>query len=173
MVFSKGTLIITQNRITDRVINRLRKPDSGDILVPGGTVSILGTTSVRSLESLYWLGVLSLVNENFSFDNLNLSQWQAYELTQEFSLEQSIVSLKKKMKQKGLESFSFHTQIMITPGYKFKVIQGLITNYHQPKSTLLLLISAVVGDDWKKIYHFAMENDFRFLSYGDSSLLWL
>jgi len=144
-----------------------------DSLLLGRRRIAVGTTSVRSLESLYWLGVLSLVNENFSFDNLNLSQWQAYELTQEFSLEQSIVSLKKKMKQKGLESFSFHTQIMITPGYKFKVIQGLITNYHQPKSTLLLLISAVVGDDWKKIYHFAMENDFRFLSYGDSSLLWL
>jgi S-adenosylmethionine:tRNA ribosyltransferase-isomerase len=132
----------------------------------------VGTTSVRSLESLYWIGVLAIVNEEFSFENLVLPQWVAYELPTDYSFDQSIASLITIMKGMGLESFSFHTQIMITPGYKFKVIDGLITNFHQPKSTLLLLIAALVGDDWKKIYTFALENDFRFLSYGDSSLLW-
>lgn len=144
-----------------------------DNLLTGRRKIAVGTTSVRSLESLYWLGVLSLIKKDFSFEDLDFPQWLAYELPGEYTLEQSITSLKGKMKIKGLESFSFHTQIMITPGYQFKVIQGLITNYHQPKSTLLLLIAAVVGDDWKRIYQFAMENDFRFLSYGDSSLLWL
>ncbi len=131
----------------------------------------VGTTSVRSLESLYWLGVQTIEEEGFSFEDLVLPQWLAYELPQDYSLEVSLNSLLRKMEEKGLESFSFYTQIMVTPGYIFRVIDGLITNFHQPKSTLLLLIAAVVGDDWKNIYRFAMENDFRFLSYGDSSLL--
>lgn len=133
----------------------------------------VGTTSVRSLESLYWVGVLTLLNEDFSFESLELPQWLAYDLPGDFSLERSISSLLEKMAETKLDSFSFHTQIMITPGYEFRVIDGLITNYHQPKSTLLLLIAAIVGDDWKRIYQYAMDNDFRFLSYGDSSLLWL
>ena len=103
--------------------------------------------------------------------DLELSQWMAYELAQDYPLEEALTSLMNKMEECHLESFSFYTQIMITPGYEFKVIEGLITNFHQPKSTLLLLIAALVGDDWKKIYSFAMDNGFRFLSYGDSSFL--
>lgn len=131
----------------------------------------VGTTTVRSLESLYWLGIQTIENPNFSFENLKLDQWTAYEIDGNYSLEASISSLLQSMERHGLESFSFYTRIMITPGYQFKVIDGLFTNFHQPKSTLLLLIAAVVGDDWQKIYEFALKHEFRFLSYGDSSLL--
>ncbi len=130
----------------------------------------VGTTTVRSLESIYWLGVRSIIEPLFSFENLILEQWSAYEMNQNISLKESIESLINAMDNAGIDSFSFHTQIMITPGYSFRIIDGLITNFHQPKSTLLLLIAAIVGDDWKEIYHYAMENNFRFLSYGDSSL---
>ena len=131
----------------------------------------VGTTSVRSLESIYWIGVQTIEDLNFSFENLALEQWSAFEMVQDHSLEESIKSLLTAMERQGLEGFSFHTEIMITPGYEFKVIDGLFTNFHQPKSTLLLLIAALVGDTWKDIYTYALDNEFRFLSYGDSSLL--
>lgn len=131
----------------------------------------VGTTSTRSLESLYWLGIKAKMSKQFSFDNCYLDQWEAYEMEDELTLEESIQALLTRMKENQLETFSFQTRIMITPGYSFKVIDGLFTNFHQPGSTLLLLIAALTGDDWKKIYAYAMEHDFRFLSYGDSSLL--
>lgn len=131
----------------------------------------IGTTSTRSLESLYWLGIRAHEEHHFSFEELILDQWDAYVLKDGLSLDESIDSLIKQMKKQKLGSFSFLTRIMITPGYQFKVIDGLFTNFHQPKSTLLLLIAALIGDDWKDVYNFALKNDFRFLSYGDSSLL--
>lgn len=131
----------------------------------------VGTTSTRSLESLYWLGVRAYSEEYFSFEDLFLDQWDAYAMSDDISLKESINALLIQMKKHGLDSFSFYTRIMITPGYTFKVIDGLFTNFHQPKSTLLLLIAALIGDDWKKVYDYALENEFRFLSYGDSSLL--
>lgn len=132
----------------------------------------VGTTSVRTLESLYWLGVRAQVDPSFSFDQLYLDQWEAYVSDDRPEAGDSFRKLLEKMDDAGLERFSFRTRIMITPGYDFRVVDGLFTNFHQPKSTLLLLIAAFVGDDWKKIYAFALENGFRFLSYGDGSLLW-
>ena len=156
-------------------------------LLTGDRRIAVGTTTTRSLESIYWLGVKAISNEEFSFDNLCLDQLDAYKMEQGIAadqssanktddaipLEKTVQTLLKKMDDAGMDSFSFHTRLMITPGYRFRVIDGLFTNFHQPKSTLLLLIAAVAGDDWRKIYDFALENEFRFLSYGDSSLLFL
>ncbi len=142
-------------------------------LLSGDRKIAVGTTTTRSLESIYWLGVKAFSQPQFSFDNLALDQWDAYTMEDDISLERAVRALLTKMDGAGIASFSFHTRLMITPGYRFRVIEGLFTNFHQPKSTLLLLIAAVAGDDWRRIYDFALENEFRFLSYGDSSLLFL
>lgn len=127
----------------------------------------VGTTSVRTIESLHWLGVkLKLHNKLDS----HISQWEAYQLP-EYSKKESLEALENHMNENNLNALHASTQIMIFPGYKFKLVDILVTNFHQPKSTLLLLIAAFIGEDWKKVYDFALENDFRFLSYGDSSIL--
>lgn len=131
----------------------------------------VGTTVTRSLESIYWLGVRSITDPGFTFANLWLDQWDAYSLNGDYSADQAFGSLLARLDSAGMDSFSFHTRIMIVPGYRFRLVDRLITNFHQPKSTLLLLIAAFVGDDWKRIYRYAMDNKFRFLSYGDSSIL--
>lgn len=128
----------------------------------------VGTTSVRTLESIYWLGV-KLLNGDSIEDGLG--QWDAYELPQNYSVQESLLALQKYMEDKCIEELHSVTQIMIMPGYKFRVVEMLITNFHQPHSTLLLLIGAFVGLDWHEIYNYALDNGFRFLSYGDSSLL--
>jgi S-adenosylmethionine:tRNA ribosyltransferase-isomerase len=133
----------------------------------------VGTTSTRSLESIYWLGVKAHQSVDFTFESLYLDQWEAYDLNQEISLEDSIETLISLMKENDINSFEFSTRIMITPGYQLRVIDALFTNFHQPKSTLLLLIAAITGDDWKRIYETALANEYRFLSYGDSSLLFI
>jgi S-adenosylmethionine:tRNA ribosyltransferase-isomerase len=138
----------------------------------------VGTTSLRTLESLYWLGVKQWTISHEQQASLpqtvvSLSQWEAYELAEKnVSVEEALNALLKFMERNKLERFITKTQILIAPGYSFKIISGLITNFHQPQSTLLLLIAALIGDDWRKVYHYALENNFRFLSYGDGSLLW-
>ncbi|MFC4232344.1 S-adenosylmethionine:tRNA ribosyltransferase-isomerase [Parasediminibacterium paludis] len=132
----------------------------------------VGTTSLRTIESLYWLGVLmsteqAKINEKVP----SLSQWDAYDLPQNISLEAALTALTNWMKSNQLERLITKTQIIIAPGYQLRVAQGLITNFHQPQSTLLLLIAAIVGDDWKMIYNHALNKDYRFLSYGDGCLL--
>jgi S-adenosylmethionine:tRNA ribosyltransferase-isomerase len=127
----------------------------------------VGTTSVRTIESLHWLGVkLKLHNKLDS----HISQWEAYQLP-DYSKKESLEALVNHMNENNLNALHASTQIMIFPGYQFKLVDILVTNFHQPKSTLLLLIAAFIGEDWKKVYEFALENDFRFLSYGDSSIL--
>ncbi|TRX70326.1 S-adenosylmethionine:tRNA ribosyltransferase-isomerase [Carboxylicivirga sp. M1479] len=128
----------------------------------------VGTTSVRTLESLYWYGVRILSNESIAN---GIEQWDPYNLKGSYSKEEAFRALLDFMEEKKLSHLAGKTAIIIVPGYSFKVINGLVTNFHQPQSTLLLLISAIVGDNWKKIYQYAYDNDFRFLSYGDSSLL--
>ncbi|MCT4604394.1 MAG: S-adenosylmethionine:tRNA ribosyltransferase-isomerase [Marinifilum sp.] len=131
-------------------------------------VIAVGTTSVRTLESLYWMGVKILTKtENPKL----LKQWEAYQLPQKYSVQESFNAICTYMEENEISLFNAATQIIIAPGYNFKVIKGLVTNFHQPQSTLLLLISALVGEDWRKIYQHALDKDFRFLSYGDSSLL--
>ncbi|MBL7749684.1 MAG: S-adenosylmethionine:tRNA ribosyltransferase-isomerase [Chitinophagaceae bacterium] len=131
----------------------------------------VGTTSLRTLESIYWLGVkLSLYDTQ---QPLFLSQWEAYELEKKkITASTSLNALLNWMKKNNSEKLITKTQILIVPGYKFKIVQGLVTNFHQPQSTLLLLVAALIGEDWKKVYEYALKHDFRFLSYGDGSLLW-
>lgn len=126
----------------------------------------VGTTSARFLETLYWLGVKCIEGGDCSF----LEQWAPYQLPQNISLKQSMEALQAHVAEGKLYA---KTSMMIIPGYRFRVIDGLITNFHQPKSTLLMLVAAVVGDDWKRIYREALNNDYRFLSYGDSNLYWV
>ena len=136
-----------------------------------GTRKIIavGTTSVRSLESLYWLG-LQLENGK-QFSSLpEISQWEPYENQPKITVRKALGNLMNFLEKTGCDSLQFSTQIIIVPGYSFKLIDGLITNFHQPQSTLLLLISAFLGMEWKKVYEFALSNQFRFLSYGDSNL---
>jgi len=132
----------------------------------------VGTTSLRTIESLYWLGVKVFFNEKIITGNLELTQWEPYErLEKELSVSESLGALLKWMDKNALQQLVCKTSILLAPPYKLKVADGIITNFHQPQSTLLLLISCIVGDEWKNIYNYALENDFRFLSYGDSSLL--
>ncbi len=134
------------------------------------TVAV-GTTSCRSLESLYWLGVKSLSCDKAE-TQLHLSQWEAYDLPQDISVKNSIEGILRFLDNRKLENLEASTEIMISPGYDFKMTDVLITNFHQPSSTLLMLVSAFIGDSARKmVYSYALENKFRFLSYGDSSVL--
>jgi S-adenosylmethionine:tRNA ribosyltransferase-isomerase len=144
-----------------------------DLIQNHGNIISVGTTTLRTLESLYWLGIKlnkGLIMENAVF---HLSQWDAYELEGKLTYTEALQILLNYMENKGIKEFYASTQIMIAPGYKVKSIKALITNFHQPKSTLLLLVSAITGKNWKEIYGYAMEQGFRFLSYGDSSILYL
>lgn len=131
----------------------------------------VGTTSVRTLESLYWLGVKLLNNPSCYSSGLSLGQWEPYSLDSDITVKDSMEALLAHLSASKLSSINATTSIMIVPGYNFRMINGLITNFHQPKSTLLLLISAWTGNKWNDIYKFALDNNFRFLSYGDSSIL--
>ena len=136
-----------------------------------GRIIAVGTTSVRTLESLYWLGLKIIKDPSFADSELFIEQWEPYAKAAEVTTEESYKALLEFMKKRKTSTLEGATKIMIIPGYKFRVIDGMVTNFHQPKSTLLLLISAWVGNEWKEIYNFAFRNNFRFLSYGDSSLL--
>ena len=140
-----------------------------DLLDAQDKIIAVGTTSVRSLESLYWLG-LQLENNCFNENLLEALQWEPYEDSATITVEKALKNLVNYLEINRQDELQFSTQIIIVPGYEFKLIKGMITNFHQPKSTLLLLISAFLGNDWKKVYDYALKNDFRFLSYGDSNL---
>ena len=138
------------------------------------TIVAVGTTSLRTLESLYWMGVKASLKPEIK--QLNISQWEVYETSlanSNISVEASLNSLLKWMKENKQERLFTQSQILIAPGYKFKIAKAIITNFHQPQSTLLLLVAAAIGDGWKTIYKYALENDFRFLSYGDGSLFFI
>jgi S-adenosylmethionine:tRNA ribosyltransferase-isomerase len=131
----------------------------------------VGTTSLRTIESLYWLGVKK--SEGGGQKSEELFQWEAYEMAgKNIPVTDALESLLNWMSKNKLERLITKTQILIAPGYSFKIVKGLITNFHQPQSTLLLLVAALIGEGWRKIYEYALQNEFRFLSYGDGSLLW-
>jgi S-adenosylmethionine:tRNA ribosyltransferase-isomerase len=134
----------------------------------------VGTTSMRTLESLYWMGVKISINESITLDQLEITQWEVYDKLQTFAISQneSLNALAQWLRKNQLQSLITKTQILIAPGYECKMIDGLITNFHQPESTLLLLVAAVIGNEWKSIYEYALNNDYRFLSYGDACLLY-
>jgi len=142
-----------------------------------GPVIAVGTTAMRTLESLYWLGrKLFLLRKNGSPIPVQcnyVSQWEAYEiLLQEITKEQALQALLTQLEAMKEDVLRAQTQILIAPGYEFKMVDVLVTNFHQPHSTLLLLVAAFVGDDWKKLYQHALDHDYRFLSYGDGNLWW-
>ncbi len=130
----------------------------------------VGTTTVRTLESLYWLGVKLMTTEH-DRGVIRLDQWEAYDLQQDIDTGISLEYLSDYMNKHNMDQLFAETQIMIIPGYRFRLTNGMITNFHLPKSTLLMLIAAFAGDSWKDIYNYALKNNFRFLSYGDCSLL--
>lgn len=132
----------------------------------------VGTTSLRTLESLYWMGVKTINNPNISLEEIKISQWDAYDLPQDIPTEMAFQELVNWMKSNNLTQLVLPTQLLIAPGYKIRTVDAILTNFHQPESTLLLLIYAFVGEDWKQIYTHALENNYRFLSFGDGSLLW-
>ncbi len=135
----------------------------------GKEILATGTTSCRTLESLYWLGV-KVINGVKGRD-LQLGQWEAWDLPQDVKAGDALRALSELTDKEKEHILQASTGIMITPGYKFRMVTGLITNFHQPSSTLLMLIAAFIGNDWKKVYQYALDHNFRFLSYGDSSLL--
>ncbi|MBR1576125.1 MAG: S-adenosylmethionine:tRNA ribosyltransferase-isomerase [Bacteroidales bacterium] len=131
-------------------------------------LAAVGTTSVRTLESLYYAGVSCLENGRPE----DVGQWDPYTRTYGYSTEEALQALCDYMDTQGMEELKIGTRIIIVPGFRFRLVDLLVTNFHQPESTLLLLISAFVGGDWRTIYDYALDHNFRFLSYGDSSLLY-
>ena len=149
----------------------VRKALIEKIVAAGGEAVAVGTTSVRTLESLYFLGELVAENPSVTQDELHVNQWTPYNREHSLTTVDSLKALLEWMERNGLDRVHSHTQIMIAPGYKYRIVKAIVTNFHQPKSTLLLLVSAFVDGDWRTIYDYALANGFRFLSYGDSSLL--
>ncbi len=134
----------------------------------------VGTTSVRTIESLYWMGLKAMLNPDQKIEELAIKQWETYGqeiLNIHCSPGKALTSLLKFLQKKKIKRLLTQTQIIIAPGYQFKLTKGLITNFHQPKSTLLLLVAAMTGKDWRRMYQYALENEFRFLSYGDGCLI--
>jgi len=147
--------------------------DTISILIKNeGRIIPVGTTTVRTLESLYWLGVKLREDNDPDMDNLKIEQWEPYRKPEcGISFRESMEIIHRKMKDCGRSFIHASTRIIIMPGYIFRAADGIITNFHQPRSTLLLLIAAFTGNSWRSIYNYALDNGFRFLSYGDSSLL--
>ena len=138
------------------------------------TIIAVGTTSLRTLESLYWLGLKAYLQPGITA--LQLRQWEIYEeplINNTIPAKQALLALLKWLQQNNCNKLFTSTQVLIAPGYKFKIAGALVTNFHHPQSTLLLLVAAAIGKDWKKVYDYALENNFRFLSYGDGSLLFI
>ncbi len=144
------------------------------LIAHDGKAVAVGTTSVRTLESLYHIGVTLLNNPETTEEDLHVRQWQPYEMSAETSAASAAEALQAivtYLDRHRMETLHTSTQIIIAPGYEYRIVKAMVTNFHQPQSTLLLLVSAFVHGDWRKIYDYALAHDFRFLSYGDSSLL--
>ena len=133
-------------------------------------VFAIGTTSARTLESLYWMGVKLL--KNGPGTNIEVNQWDPYNQNQEdqVPVNDALQRLLEYFDEMKISQLTSETRLMILPGYRYRMLSGLITNFHMPQSTLLLLVAAMIGGDWKRVYEYALVNDFRFLSYGDSCL---
>ena len=151
----------------------VRRDTIRKLIAHEGQAIAVGTTSVRTLESLYYMGLKVMRNPDLTSEELHVAQWEPYEevKSEVVSALGSLKALHAWMEEHQLEVLNSSTQIIIAPGYDYKIVKMLVTNFHQPQSTLLLLVSAFVKGDWHKIYDYALAHDFRFLSYGDSSLL--
>ncbi|MDD3667516.1 MAG: S-adenosylmethionine:tRNA ribosyltransferase-isomerase [Bacteroidales bacterium] len=127
----------------------------------------VGTTSVRTIESLYWHGVKLIENKDEDIE-IDISQWEPYQKEENITPRQALEAILDRMNRENVDLLCGQTQIIIAPTYKYRIVKAVVTNFHQPKSTLLLLVSALIGDKWKDCYKFALENNFRFLSFGDA-----
>jgi S-adenosylmethionine:tRNA ribosyltransferase-isomerase len=152
--------LMVSKQVVKQLLQHLGQP-----LIP------VGTTSMRSLESLYWLGTLLMQQPELRPDALHVTQWLPYETSTPPATAEALQVLLNYMDRHHIDHLHASTQIIIAPGYTFRVCSGLVTNFHQPESTLLLLVAALIGEDWKEVYRHALDHDYRFLSYGDSSLL--
>ena len=143
------------------------------LLQNAGRVFCVGTTSLRTVESLYWMGVKIKKDTGLTVDELPITQWEVYEELAAYKVpaQESLLALLEWMERRKMNRLLTQTQIIIAPGFDFNIISGLVTNFHQPQSTLLLLVAALIGKDWETVYQYALENNFRFLSYGDVCLL--
>ena len=141
------------------------------LIAHNGEAVAVGTTSVRTLESLYYIGCTIAQNPEANQEELHVKQWQPYETSPTLTATEALQNIADYMKRNNLDALHTSTQIIIAPGYEYHIVKRIVTNFHQPQSTLLLLVSAFVKGDWKRIYDYALSHDFRFLSYGDSSLL--
>lgn len=152
--------------VTRQTLNRL--------LAHNARCTAVGTTSVRTLESLFFIGLKILRNPEIKEDELHVSQWEPYDLPTDLTATPPIEALQAIvdwLDRNNSNALHTSTQIIIAPGYTYHIVERIITNFHMPQSTLLLLVSAFIGDDWKRVYDYALANNFRFLSYGDSSIL--
>jgi S-adenosylmethionine:tRNA ribosyltransferase-isomerase len=149
----------------------VRRQTLQKLIAHGGAAIAVGTTSVRTLESLYYMGCKLAQNPDLSEQQLHVNQWEPYETTPTLTAVEALQNVLDYLVRNDLPVLHSSTQIIIAPGYEYKIVKILVTNFHQPQSTLLLLVSAFVKGDWRKIYDYALSHDFRFLSYGDSSIL--
>ena len=133
-----------------------------EILDHSGPIIAVGTTSIRTLESLYWMGVKTVLNTDLKQEDLGVKQWEPYENDKNITREDAFTALLKFLEKNEMQQVNSSTQIIIVPGYNFQVIDGMITNFHQPSSTLLLLITAFIVEIWKEVYQHDMDNNIRF-----------
>lgn len=157
---------------TEEIIASLQLIES--IASSEGKIVAVGTTTLRSLESIYWTAVRLMLHPDSELE-ITVKQWDPYEVeaTSLPTRKEAFSFLVQKMRERGLSFLQGETQIIIAPGYRIRTIDAIITNFHQPQSTLLLLVSACIGEEWRRIYDYALHHDYRFLSYGDSSLLFI
>ncbi len=165
----KSDEIIDHNMHTEYI--SVQKKTIENLIKHNGKAIAVGTTSVRTLESLYYMGVKLHDNPNLTEDQLHISQWEPYDTNPTLSTIEALQCIADYLDTNNLNVLHSSTQIIIAPGYDYKIVKMLVTNFHQPQSTLLLLVSAFVKGHWHEIYDYALKHDFRFLSYGDSSLL--
>lgn len=163
----KAEKLVDHEMHSERIV--ISKASIKDLITHSHSIITVGTTSLRSLESLHWLAVKMMTKKNTSLRFID--QTDSYKLPQDISFKEACEFILELLESEKEDKIDFHSGLFIMPGYNYKSIRGIITNFHQPKSTLLSLVSAWIGEDWRKVYDYAMKNDFRFLSYGDSSLL--
>lgn len=170
---------ISTERVSDHVMHEeyfeVNRETLHTLMDDDSCITAVGTTTMRTIESLYWMGVKISQTNSFSAEQITLGQWEHMELdsTQLPTRKQAMQQLLQYMERKKMDQLCGHTSICITPGYTFKMAGALVTNFHQPKSTLILLIAAIMGNDWKRTYELAVREDYRFLSYGDGCLLFI
>ena len=140
-----------------------------------GNIFCVGTTAMRTVESVYWMGVKVKLHPGLTTNDITITQWEVYDEWMKYPIpvKDALEALLQWMDNNAMQRLITQTQILMAPGYKPRVISGLITNFHQPQSTLLLLVASLIGDDWRTVYNYALNNDFRFLSYGDGCLLFV